>query len=42
MKAKKLKEQNTSGIVSYYNRAWSYMHAYAKRYRRAFYSIYTI
>jgi hypothetical protein len=29
-------------IHEYYNKAWAYMHAYARRYRRAFYSMYTL
>lgn len=34
--------ENPVRMQSVYNRVWAYLHAYARRYRKAFYSIYTI
>gem|GEM_PF-2930900 len=30
------------GLTAYYNQVWSYLKGYARRYRNAFYGIYTI
>jgi hypothetical protein len=42
MKSKETVGLKEAGLRTLYNRFWSYMHGYARRYRKAFYGIYTI
>jgi hypothetical protein len=42
MKSKETEGMNVVGLRTRYNRFWEYMHGYARRYRKAFYGIYTI
>jgi hypothetical protein len=42
MKYKEHNKEETPGILKNYYRIWDYLHAYAKRYRRAFYGMFTL